>query len=195
MRALIQKDAYVLWKQMRIFILVLAAMSVTGGVFGCVFIVVWCSMLPYSAIAYDERSKWDQFAAMMPYSRRDLVLSKYLLGWLCMAGAVALSMAVQSVVKLAGGPGPDISLLLTSLMGGVVALDVTLPMIFRFGVEKGRLVFMLVVFAVTLSGSAAAGIAEDIGHFPMLVTVGTPVVAAVATAVSVPLSMKFYKAG
>ena len=66
MKALVRKDFYVLWKQMRIIVLILSLMSVVGGTFNSVFVVVWCSMLPFTAIAYDERSHWDQLAAMMP---------------------------------------------------------------------------------------------------------------------------------
>ncbi len=194
MKALIMKDVYVLWKQMRIFLLILAVMSMTGGIFNNIFVVIWCSMLPYSAIAYDERSHWDQLAAMMPYSRRDVVLSKYVLGWLCMAGAVALSLVLQGAAGLAGGPGPEPALMLTSLMGGIVALDVTLPLIFRFGVERGRLVFMIVVFGIAISGGALAGMAEDIKGIPVPVMAVTPLIAVIATAVSIPLAMKLYKA-
>ena len=76
MKALLMKDCFVLWKQLRIFIFVMLVITVFNGGFGNVFIVIWAAMLPYTAMAYDERSKWDQLAAMMPYSVRDIVLSK-----------------------------------------------------------------------------------------------------------------------
>lgn len=194
MKALLMKDAYVLWKQMRTVILILVAISLVGGTFNSVFLVVWCSMLPYTAISYDERSHWGQLAAMMPYSLRDLVLSKYVLGWLCMAGAVALSTAVQATAVLAGREGPDLALLLTSLLAGVVALDITLPMIFRFGAEKGRLMLMVAIFGAAILGGSLAGAVEDAGRVPALLVAGSPVIAAAATVISVPMSMKLYQA-
>lgn len=193
MKALIMKDACVLWKQMRIFVFLLAVMSVTGGAFNSVFIVVWCSMLPYTAIAYDERSHWNQLAAMMPYSRRDLVLSKYVLGWLCMAVCAAGSMALQAAATLIGRGGPDVSMMLGSLLTGVICLDLTLPMIFRFGVERGRMIFMLIVFAAAVAGGAAADVAEEIGRIPVPVIALLPLAAVVCTAVSISLSMKLYR--
>lgn len=51
MKALIQKDVYVLWKQMKIFLLVMLVIMVGNGSFGSVFVVVWCSMMPYTALA------------------------------------------------------------------------------------------------------------------------------------------------
>ena len=93
MKALVQKDFYVIWKQMRIFVLVMVLLSMVNSAFNTVFLVVWCSMLPYTAMAYDERSHWNQLAAMMPYSKKDIVLSKYVLGWLCAGAASAVVLA------------------------------------------------------------------------------------------------------
>ena len=56
MKALIQKDFYVIWKQMRIFVVIILLLSIMNSAFNIVFLVVWCSMLPYTAMAYDERS-------------------------------------------------------------------------------------------------------------------------------------------
>ena len=36
------------------------------------FAFVYSAMLPITAMAYDERSKWDKLAAMMPYSKRSI---------------------------------------------------------------------------------------------------------------------------
>ena len=47
MKALVQKDFYVIWKQMRMLVLVLALLSMVNSAFNTVFLVVWCSMLPY----------------------------------------------------------------------------------------------------------------------------------------------------
>lgn len=48
MKALVQKDFYVIWKQMRMLVLVLALLSMVNSAFNTVFLVVWCSMLPYT---------------------------------------------------------------------------------------------------------------------------------------------------
>lgn len=195
MKALLLKDFYVIWKQMRIFLVVVLLMALINSTFNCVFIVVWCSMLPYTAMAYDERSHWNQLAAMMPFSKRDVVLSKYVLGWLCMVVMGLICLVMQTVVgrflswETTGG-----GILLVSLCLGAISLAVTLPAILRFGVERGRMVFMVVIFGV----AAAAGILLDASdlHFslPLPLEALLPVAAVIATAVSIPLSMKLYKA-
>ena len=92
MKALLMKDFYTLWRQLRVYLLVMLVISVFNGSFGNIFITIWAALLPYTAMAYDERSKWDQMAAMMPYSTRDIVISKYVLGWLCTAAAALFAM-------------------------------------------------------------------------------------------------------
>lgn len=194
MKALLLKDVYVIWKQMRIFLVAVLLMALINSTFNCVFIVVWCSMLPYTAMAYDERSHWNQLAAMMPYSKRDVVLSKYVLGWLCMAVMGLICVVMQTVVgRFLSGEATSGGILLVSLCLGAISLAVTLPAILRFGVERGRMVFMVVLFGV----AAAAGILLDASdlHFslPLPLEALLPAAAVLATAISIPLSMKLYK--
>lgn len=204
MRALIQKDVYVLWKQMRIFLLVMLVIMVGNGAFGSVFVVIWCAMLPYTALAYDERCRWDQMAAMMPYTPRDIVLSKYVLGWLCAGGAGVFTLAAQAVIRAFRLPletGSPFAVLM-SFCTSVGVLAVTLPLMFRFSVERGRMAMFLAIFLVCGgAGALGAVLAPDgapvPGSLPALLSmaaVAAPVAAAALTAVSIPLSLRFYAA-
>ena len=76
MKALLLKDTYVIWKQMKIFLIIVLVFSAIPSSFNSAFAVIYAAMMPYTAMAYDERSTWDQMAAMMPYSPRDIVLDK-----------------------------------------------------------------------------------------------------------------------
>ena len=149
MSALLLKDYYVIFRQMKIFLLLILVFSCIPGTFYSTFAVVYASMLPYTALAYDERSRWDQMAAMMPYSARDVVLSKYLFGWIAVAVSAAATFVLQtilSVIWLSDVEGPSIPVILLSVCVAVCILDITLPLMFRFGVEKGRLVMFLIMF-------------------------------------------------
>lgn len=200
MKALIQKDVYVLWKQMKLFVIVMLVIMAGNGSFGSVFVVIWCAMLPYTALAYDERCKWDQLAAMMPYSPRDLVLSKYVLGWLCAGAAGVLVLAAQAVIRAFRLPletGSPLAVLL-SFCASVCVLAITLPLMFRFGVERGRMGMFLLIFLVCGGAGALTAIgdpggASASGNTAALLSMAAvlaPVAAAVLTAVSVPLSLR-----
>lgn len=197
MKALIQKDIYVLWKQMRVLLLIMLVLMVSNGSFGALFVVIWCAMLPYTAMAYDERCKWDQLAAMMPYSTQDLVLSKYVLGWLCMAAAAALALVSRVIIRGTGlpletGTPGDVVL---GVCGGLSILAVTLPLMLRFGVERGRM--MMVVMVILVCGlSGGLSYVMESGGWAVLsgpVQAMGLVAALVLTAISVPLSMKLYR--
>lgn len=199
MSALILKDFYVLWRQMRLFLLLLLVFSAIPGSFNSTFVVVYAAMLPYTALAYDERSKWDQLAAVMPYSTRDIVLGKYVFGWLCIGAAAVLSLLFQAVLALLGSRAFAPAMMALAALGGLCILAISLPVMFRFGVEKGRLMMFLIIFLVCGSAGALSSIAVSVDHtagglsgpFAALMAV-LPIAAAALTAVSVPLSMKFY---
>ncbi|MCI8809475.1 MAG: ABC-2 transporter permease [Oscillibacter sp.] len=196
MKALLLKDCYVLWKQMRIFVVLVLVFTAINNSFYSLFAVVWASMLPYTAIAYDERSHWDQYAAMMPYSTRDLVLSKYVLGWLCMTAAIALCLVCQFVLGIINHTSPDYASITTCLFIGIIAIDITLPLVLRLGVERGRMALMLVIFGVAILGGLVAEISfGDGGSFslPLPLAVLIPAVSVVGTIISIPLSMKLYQ--
>ena len=193
MKALIQKDFYVIWKQMRIYVVIILLLSMINSAFNIVFLVVWCSMLPYTAMAYDERSHWNQLASMMPYSRRDIVLSKYVLGWLCIAAAGVLCLALQAVSGIFSGNAPSVLTLLASLCLGIICLDITLPAVLRFGVERGRMLFMVLIFGVAVSVGALAEMVDEFPSLPIPLMMLLPVAATAATAVSIPLSIKLYQ--
>lgn len=194
MSALLMKDFYLLWKQLKAFLVIILVFSAIPGGYNTVFAVAYAAMLPYSCIAYDERSKWDQLAAMMPYSDRDLVLGKYAFGWIGVAIAAAATFVLQTVLAAvwSGAEGPSVPVILLSVCVAVCILDITLPMMFRFGVEKARLAMFLIIFLVCASAGAVSVIDQSGGPDFGFQMWAPPVVAVVMTAVSVPLSIRFY---
>ena len=195
MSALLLKDYYVIFRQMRIFLLLILVFSCIPGTFYSTFAVVYASMLPYTALAYDERSKWDQLAAMMPYSDRDIVLSKYVFGWIGVAIAAAATFVIQSVlafVWLSDVTGPSVPVILLSVCVAVCILDITLPLMFRFGVEKGRLVMFLIIFLVCASAGGIATIDQSGGPDFGLQTELPVIAALLMTGISIPLSVRLY---
>lgn len=198
MKALILKDAYVIWRQMKYFLVMILLFSALPSGFNNAFAIVYASMLPYTALAYDERSKWDQMAAMMPYSTRDVVLGKYVFGWLCIGAAAVLSGLFQAALSLVSHREVLSGMLALSLLGGFCILAISLPVMFRFGVEKGRLTMFLIIFLVCGGAGAISTIAVSAPEgyssmaFRQVVLPAAVAAAAVLTAVSVPLSVKFY---
>lgn len=130
MRALLMKDFYVLFKQMKLFFVMILFFSLIPNQNMASFAAVYAGMLPFSALAYDEQSKWDQLAVTMPYSRRDLVLSKYVLGYLACGASMLLCLGITGLcaaLKLPVGNtfAPGTALLMAAF--GPIFVAVTLP--------------------------------------------------------------------
>lgn len=201
MNALILKDFYVMWKQTKILLILILVFSCLPGAFYPTFAVVYAAILPYTAMAYDERSKWDQLAAMLPYSDRHIVLSKYCFGYLAIAAAAGISLVVQTALtavwdRAAENLAPFSSILLAICMG-VCVLALTLPLMFRFGVEKGRLVMFLIIFLVCGGAGTVTGITSEFSdggrNLMTLALPGAALAAVVLTAASIPLSLGLYR--
>lgn len=104
MKALLLKDYYTLGKSLRSLALIVLLWSVIPMAFLNVFAMIYGSMIPYSAMAYDQQSRWNTFARMLPYREKDIVLSRYVLGWLCTAVGGAAVLVFQNVLSLFSPP-------------------------------------------------------------------------------------------
>ncbi len=161
MKALLLKDIYVLYKQLRYLLFVLLMFCAMPGPFASAFAVIYSIMLPVTTIGFDEQSKWRKLAAMMPYTSQQLVFSKYVLGYLGTAAAFGFSALLQlvssSFLSSASSGSTALTLIVFPCIG-LLLLSVNLPLVFRFGPEKGRLVYII---ACGLVGASAAILPQD----------------------------------
>lgn len=166
MKGLILKDLYMAAKYCRAYALIavvfLGVSTVNGeDSFFLYYPCLLCGMIPVNLLAYDERSKWLQYSATLPYSKAQIVSAKYLIGLmaqLVVLVATGIARAVQ--MHLAGNSDPAKLLLLLGsvLLLSAFASSVAMPFIFRWGVEKGRIAYYVMVGLVC----AGAFIAEDL---------------------------------
>ena len=166
MKGLLYKDFYVLLKQNPITVIIILIMALVNNAFSQSFMTIFVIMLPLTALSYDEQARWDTYAAMMPYKKRDLVLSKYVLGLLLCGGVFALELISAGVFYLIKGSSDGLFLEekilfpLGVMAGALIFLAISLPIIFKLGVEKGRLVYIILCFAVAGLIGASAGLDE-----------------------------------
>ena len=206
MKGLIRKDLYVLFSACRLQLLIVtlfagAAVLLEGQIsYLCALTAVMAAMLPMTLMAYDEQSRFDRFAFALPVSRAEIVLGKYavtllsvlwiavfyVLGGLLSAAFGLLDLAQWNLGELAG-----------MLTLPLIAPALYLPLAFRFGVEKGRLAMFLIIFLVcgTTGAVASITVSGDGGAFAFqgLILIVMSIAALVLTAVSIPLSQKFYQ--
>lgn len=163
MKGLLLKDIFTLAKQLKVFLLIILIWSLIPNFSASCFAIVYAALLPVSALAYDERSKWNTLAAMMPYSKKDIVLSKYLLGYI-LVGIVSAVSVISKIILLTLGSSAtdkeDIAATLAIMLVATVFSSINLPFMFKMGVEKGRLIYFILVFALVAGGMAAFNITD-----------------------------------
>lgn len=140
------KKTLIMMAVFAVFYFVLGMMSGNMSVMGGLLILL-CIMLPINSLSYDDYYKWDRYALTMPLSRRDLVTSKYVL--LLILCSVTFAVNVLSMALF--GDVAWLEAVLSScllLSVGLLYAGICLPFIYKYGVEKGRWVLVLVAFAV-----------------------------------------------
>ena len=108
------------------------------------------STLPITLLSYDERSHFDKYSATLPVSRSQYVSAKYLIGLLallCAMIVLAAALAVKSAADGSFSPGGLAARMMAFLSFSLVVPALDLPFIFRFGVEKGRIAYLIILIA------------------------------------------------
>lgn len=194
MKGLLLKDIFTLGKQMRIFLLMVLLFACIPGYNMSAFAIVYSALLPVTALAYDERSKWGSLAATMPYSPLSLVLSKYVLGAIGIVLATVATAVLQRAIRLIPAFSivveEDVSLLLLGCVA-LILQAIVMPLMFRFGVEKGRLAFFAVILLAVGVGVWGSSGLTDSSFQPSPLLVFTLTLA--LSAASVWLSSRFYR--
>jgi hypothetical protein len=200
MKGLLIKDFTVLLKQLGLFLVIVLVFSAIPDSAFMGYAMIYTAMLPITAIAYDERSKWDELAAMMPYSPMQLVFSKYLLGYILVAAACVVS-AIVHIIAAAVTHVPlgseTLSLVVMYLCVAVSMVAVLLPIMFRLGSEKGRFAVIFICIFITvfsvaniedIMGVVSVGMDGALAFLPAMLAV-----AVVLNVVSIVISSKFYR--
>lgn len=205
MRALLIKDFHVLLKQLGILLIIMFVCFTIFSASIVAFALFYVAVLPITALAYDERSRWDELASMMPYSVGQLVGSKYLLGLVLVLGLSALSLLVRAFVFGAGPMalfhdmtaviGEMVLSTLTIACLALLVMAVLLPFMFRFGAEKGRFAFIVMVLVfVVIYGQLESWLNVTYGiTSPTVVLLLLVAVTAVVSLLSWRLSVHFYR--
>ena len=201
MKGLLIKDFYSIVSQLKLFLIIIIAFALVPGYSVSAFAMVYAALLPINALAWDEQSKWDNLARMMPYSKFDLVFSKYIIGYISILSAAVLCTGFAFVYSFFPSSEPlnisSVVMFACSGAGGLLLMALNLPLMFRLGVEKGRLLFGIMVGVSCVLIAVANGIIGD-GKELFTQIPSSGIIAAVIAAlvlinaVSVMLSMKWY---
>lgn len=127
----------------------MAQMALSYGVMLSVFLSV-------GTINYDEFDHGMQFLFTLPFERKEYVREKYLLGIL-MGGVGAVLggviVSIRNIITTGGFVWSQLVLVMGVFLMGVLMLCASLPIQFKFGAEKGRMLSVLFYGAVGMIGA------------------------------------------
>lgn len=153
MKGLLLKDFYMATKYCKAFIaIVFLFLGVSVANSDMFFFLVYPCMLagiiPVTLLGYDERNKWLEYSGTLPYTKAQIVSSKYLVGLIAQVSVLILTMIAQAISMHVNNRIDMKSLLI--LLVTLVAMScfsssITLPFMFKWGVEKGRIAYYFMI--------------------------------------------------
>ena len=163
MKGLLLKDWYMMKKYCRYYLFVsigfiILSMMSSGNMFFIFYPCLLAGMIPVNLLGYDERSRWTEYVGTLPYTKTQIVSAKYLIGLftqialltvICITQGVKMSIEGNFILK------EFLVLTMLLLIMASVASSLTLPFVFKYGVEKGRAAYYMMI-GVVCAGSIIA---------------------------------------
>lgn len=123
---------------------------------GTIMFILIFSMMSLSTFSYDERSKSDRYILTFPLTRKEIILSKYIMSFgSILLGALVGSITSSLLVFLVTNKIPNIEGVISTIFGGMAGIGfmqaIQIPCIYKWGAEKGRnqiYLIMMVIFAL-----------------------------------------------
>lgn len=156
MKSLVLKDLFNIGHNAKsmLFILVVFAVAFIplSGVEAYIFVcAILCSMMIVTTFSFDDNSKWTRYAMVMPVSKKELVGGKFIvLVIFCAAGSL-FGLVAGSIGGLIAnkitldlvGIGELLFLALVSWVIALVSGSMSIPLVFKFGAERGRVLLLV----------------------------------------------------
>lgn len=196
MKALLVKDLLTLKGQAKSLLLVLAVWFIISfvngsGLFFTSLSVIYGMLLPLTTLSIDEKSRVERYMMSMPVTRAELALSRYALGILGLLALGVLGIGASLVIgdSLEEALGASAACFCLA----VLLLGVTLPLVYKFGTDKARVICIAVYMVTFLAvGFIAARFGIELddlsGAFFLL-----PFLSLAVLALSAAVSLGIYK--
>ena len=204
MKGLMNKDWKLLKNQGRfyavivIFALIIMIANESGYTFAGYYLTFLASLFTLSTFSYDEENGGTGFLMTLPADRKTYVKEKFLFGILLMGGSWLVSCLLSAVFLMIRKPDESPLSLMPPMLGFLAVFSLLLfaaiPMILRFGPERGRLGLVGVIGIATLLliavSRTAGGAAEALGS---VLTRYTAVFAVIAVVLYLAVILACYR--
>lgn len=177
MKGLLIKDLTVIGKQKKLLVIVLlVAVFLTLGSedtgFAGNYAMLVLTTLTLTTISYDEMNGGMMFLLSLPATRKTYVKAKYTFAFLnlLVAAAVGLALSVVESVfkKVAFNFDDNFSAIMGMMLVMGLMLSVAIPLEFKFGAEKGRMIVAGAMVGVLFLGIAGYKVLRNVFGIDLL---------------------------
>ncbi len=166
MKGLLLKDWYMMKKYCKSYIVIASvfiAVSLVSddNMFFVFYPCLLCGMIPVNLLGYDERSRWVQYSSSLPYTKTQIVSAKYLIGLfaqITMLIVTGIAQGIKMSINDNFALNDFIVLMLLMLTMTTITSSISLPFIFKLGVEKGRTAYYVMIGFVCGASLLAASL-------------------------------------
>nr|WP_317283603.1 ABC-2 transporter permease [uncultured Sellimonas sp.] len=138
-----------------IFVSVILTFSGSDVSFVVGYIVVLMAMVAGMSIAYDEANGGMTFLMTLPATRKQYVISKYVFGLVLFFFSCLYAVILQVFYYMVYPSRLDMKFTLTlvsaMILIGIISISVSIPVELKFGGEKGRIIFIILVMGIALA--------------------------------------------
>ena len=169
MKGLLLKEFYMLRHYCRtylliIFVFVCFSFINSENLFFVFYPCMIAGIIPITLLGYDEQSKWHKYSHTLPYTKAHLVSAKYILGLFLQIFVLLLTGIVQAIRMYTQGTFilTDYAILMTLLLIiSCITSSISLPFMFKLGVEKGRMAYYIMIGFVCASSVIASSLFQE----------------------------------
>lgn len=207
MKGLIIKDLCSISNYKKQYALILAFMSVwsifsKSFSFLAMYSILLGGMMVLSVMSMDEAVHFNRYALTMPISVKTLVKEKYVLVCICIGAGSLLALIVEAIAMSTPWYEGTAEWIMINCLSSffLIAYTITLPIIFKYGVEKARYAYMAVILvmgavigiAVYLTKNMPVMLFDGVPHLVdnLLLTGGLWILDAIILVISYQVSLK-----
>lgn len=152
MKGLLLKELIMFRKSCFSIIILIGTFTLIGIFSGepqmLLIVSLFMSIWSFSFLNMDEVSRWKQYSIALPYGRKKIVSSKYLMMLILDAFSIVLISICYLISVVIGKTGFSVDFMLMliflSVIMGLVYPIIILPLNYKFNTEKSRLILMII---------------------------------------------------
>jgi len=155
MSGLIKKDFLMIKQNLKLFLIifiVFLSMTVFNESDMTFMFPFMATMISISTFSYDNYNKWDAYAITLPNGRKNVVKAKYI-STLVFVIISSIISVISLFIMAKCGTNIDLISSLSGLMGCLLAIFLIMivmyPIMYKFGVEKGRIALFIISFGIS----------------------------------------------